>query len=123
MSEKKPAKKRPVRVAKSQPRARASARRRKRVATAPRALVHAPPEKCFWINHGPVLRNLSELRDALARGISDAQFAHHVGVGKNDFANWVEVVLDDAACAQALRRAKTRLASLRAVEAQLAAYV
>lgn len=122
MSEKKPAKKRAVRAAKSPPRIPAPAQRRTRVTTPPRTLVHAPPEKCFWIKHGPVLKNLRDLRDALARGISEAQFAHHVAAGKNDFANWVEVVLDDAACAHALRRAKTRRAALRAVEAQLAAY-
>jgi hypothetical protein len=73
------------------------------------------------VNHGPVLKNLGELRDALAH-ISDAQFAHHVGGGRNDFADWVEGVLEDAACAKALRRVKTRAAALRAVESSLAAY-
>ena len=122
MSEKKPAKKRAIRVVESQPRKPAAAPRRKRAATETRALVHAPPDRCFWINHGPVVKNLRELRDALAQSVSDAQFAHHVGAGKNDFANWVEAVLDDALCARALRRAKTRLAALRAVETHLAAY-
>lgn len=85
-------------------------------------MVDAPPEKCFWVNFGPVLKNLRDLRDALARGISDAQFAHHVGPGRNDFASWAEIVLDDAACAKALRHAKTRRAALRAVEASLVIY-
>jgi len=123
VNEKKPAKKRAIRVVESQPPKPAATPRRKRAAVGPRALVDAPPEQCFWIHYGPVLKNLRELRDALAQSVSDAQFAYHVGAGKNDFANWVEAVLDDAACAQALRRAKTRLAALRAVEARLAAYV
>jgi len=120
--EKKPEKKRAMRVVTSEPRKPAMARRRKRE-TGPRALVDAPPDQCFWINHGPVVKNLRELRDALAQGLSDAQYAHHVGAGKNDFANWVEAVLDDAKCAQALRRAKTVRAALLAVEAQLRTYV
>jgi hypothetical protein len=74
------------------------------------------------VNHGPVLKNLAELRNALAHHISDAQFKHHVGAGRNDFADWVEAVLQDATCAAALRRAKTPQAALRAVESSLAAY-
>ncbi len=116
MSPKKPVKKRAA--AKTVQRTVRKPRRAPRA----RALVDAPPEKCFWVNCGPILRNLRELRDALARGISDVQFAYHVGPGWNHFANWVEDVLRDAACAQALRRARTRRAALRAVEASLAVY-
>ena len=123
MNDKKPTKKRAIRVVESPSSKPPTAPRRKRVAAGPRVLVEAPPDRCFWINYGPVVRNLRELRDALAQSVSDAQFSHHVGEGRNDFANWVEAVLDDAACAQALRRAKTRVAALRAVEARLAAYV
>ncbi len=122
MSQKKPAKKPATPVAQRANRKSVASRGRKRRAAGPRALVHAPPEKCFWVNCGPVLKNLRELRDALAYSVSDAQFAHHVGAGRNDFANWVEGVLDDAACAQGLRRAKTRVRALRTVEKTLAAY-
>lgn len=123
MSEKKPAKKRATPEATSTAGKPVAAGAGKRTPPRPRALVDASPENCFWVNFGPVLKNLRELRDALAHGMSDAQFAHHVGPGKNDFATWVEGILEDPACAQALRRAKTRPAALRAVEAQLAAYV
>lgn len=85
-------------------------------------LVDAAPERCFWVNFGPILKNLRELGDALASDISDAQFAHHVGPEKNDFATWVENVLGDEDCAQALRRARTRRGTLRAVRARLKAY-
>lgn len=33
-------------------------------------------------------------------------FSHHVTKERNDFAEWVEHVLADAACAAALRKAK-----------------
>jgi len=91
---------------------------RKRAAAT--GLVDAPPDKCFWVNGGPILKNLGELRDALAENISEAQFAYHVSAERSDFALWVEEVLGDAACAKALRRARTRQAALRAVAARLA---
>jgi hypothetical protein len=90
---------------------------RKRAAGA--VLADAPPDKCFWVNCGPILRNLRELGDALANGISEEQFAYHVVGDRNDFAVWVQDVLGDVACAEALRRARTRQAALRAVDARL----
>lgn len=81
-----------------------------------RGLAEAPADRCFWVNHGPILRNLRELSDALATGISDEQFAHHVTGERNDFATWVEVVLEHSECAQALRRASTRVGAARAVK-------
>ena len=97
--------------------------RRRRAASGARrarkALVSAPPEKCFWVYHGPVLKDLRELREALERQISDAQFAHHVGQDRNDFANWVDHVLEEKDCARALRRAHSVSDARRAVEAAL----
>jgi hypothetical protein len=121
VTQKKPAKKRAPAAVKAPTRKPTAVGARKRTAVGPRALVEAPPERRFWVNYGPVLKDLRELRDAL-QSLSDAQFSHHVGAGKNDFADWVEAVLDDAACAKALRRAKTRPAALRAVEASLISY-
>jgi hypothetical protein len=84
-----------------------------------RALVTAPPEKCFWVHYGPVLKDLRELRDALEHQVSEAQFAHHVGPERNDFANWVDHVLAEKACARALRRARTVSEALSAIETAL----
>ena len=84
-----------------------------------RPLVTAPPDKCFWVHYGPVLKDLRELRDALERRISDAQFAHHVGPDRNDFANWVDHVLAEKTCARALRRAHSVSDALHAVETSL----
>ena len=91
-------------------------------AAAPLHLVEAPSGKAFWVNFGPIVSNLRDLREALATGISDQQFTHHVTGSRNDFAAWVEDVLCDTVCATALRRAKTRAAAVRAVETALKRY-
>ncbi len=114
MDEKEPAKKRT--------RTGAAPRRTKKAPStaptkpAPRALVDAPTDQCFWVNQGPILKNLRELCDALTSGVSDEQFAHHVTEERNDFAAWVEVVLKHPDCAQALRRTRTRVGAARAVK-------
>ena len=100
----------------------APARAKTTKAAAALRLVEAPTGKAFWVNFGPIVNNLRGLRDALARGITDQQFAHHVSGSRNDFAAWVEDVLCDAPCATALRRAKTREAAVRAVETSLKRY-
>ena len=104
----------------NRPDASAKRTRRSKAGASTGALVQAPPDKCFWVNHGPVLKNLRELRDALATSISDEQFAFHASAGKNDFAAWIDDVLGDAKCATSLRRARTKSAALRAVERALA---
>jgi hypothetical protein len=91
-------------------------------ATASRCLVQAPPDKTFWVNGGPVLADLQQLRNALAGEISDEQFVYHVTDDKNDFAQWVEEVLGETQCAQALREAKSRTEALHATESTLAVH-
>ncbi len=99
----------------AKPRRRASTPRVRRAPT----LVTAPPEKRFWLQDGPVLTDLRDLRDTLDGKMSDAQFAHHVGAERNDFADWVEYVLEEKTCAQALRRARSAKAALTAVKTAL----
>lgn len=70
-----------------------------------KALVCAPDDKCFWTTDGQVLQNLEELKFAFG-SMDDEVFMHHVGKEKNDFADWVEQVLQDAECAAALRKAR-----------------
>ena len=86
-----------------------------------KALVIASGEQCFWVNNGPVLTNLKELRDALGV-ISDEQFSYHVSKERNDFAEWVESVLADGECAKALRRTRTRKGAVRVAEVYLGSY-
>ncbi len=97
------------------PRSRPGARVRAAKRVVPRVLIDAPPGKCFWVNFGPILRNLRDLRDALAGELSEQQYLYHVVGERNDFAAWVEAVLLEPECAAALRRAKTRLGAARAV--------
>lgn len=70
-----------------------------------RALVCAPGEHCFWTTDGQVLEDLNQLQMAFG-SMDEEVFLHHVTNAKNDFADWVEHVLEDAACAADLRRSK-----------------
>ena len=51
-------------------------------------------DKCFWVNNGPVVRNIYEFADALEH-MTAASFNYHVTSQKNDFSNWIEGVLGD----------------------------
>ena len=86
---------------------------------AAKALGEASPGQCFWVNNGPVLRDLRDLRDAL-RAMSNEQFGYHTARGVNDFAKWVAEVLKDEACAKKIAKAKTRLLALEVVGEALA---
>lgn len=80
------------------------------------------PEQCFWVNNGPILKNLDELANAMP-DINDDTFYNHVNSEKNDFSNWIRDVIGDQALAKdllssqdkhsALRKIKNRLNSLR----------
>lgn len=74
----------------------------------------AQGEACFWVNNGPVIKNVEELKKAF-QGMKKEQFAHHTGNGSNDFANWVENVLGCSHCATALRKAKTKAGAIKAL--------
>ena len=68
-------------------------------------LVCAPDDKCFWTTDGQILKNLDELQMAFG-SMGEEVFLHHVNKEKNDFADWVEQVLEDSACARELRKSK-----------------
>lgn len=72
---------------------------------AKKPLVHAKHEESFWVNNGQILANLVELKDALAE-MDESIFSHHVSKEKNDFADWIEHVLEDAELASSLRKSK-----------------
>ncbi len=74
---------------------------------AKRILSNVPPEKSFWVNNGPVLRNVIELATA-AKKLAPQQFIHHINNAKNDFAKWVDDVIRDSELAKQLRRIKTK---------------
>jgi hypothetical protein len=78
-------------------------------------------EMCFWVNNGAALSSMKDLCDAL-RTMSEEQFFHHAGMGRNDFSAWVFGVLGDKKCADELLKAKDKKAALSAVEKHLKAY-
>jgi len=103
--------------ARSTPRPRAVARRPRGAVELP---IEAPADKHFWVNQGPTLGSLIDLRNAIGDGITDDQYAHHVSRDHNDFAQWVEDVFGDMQCGKALRRARTRTTAAKAIDAALA---
>ena len=68
--------------------------------------VVAQGEQQFWTNDGRILKDMIELRDALSK-MERHVFDHHVTGEKNDFADWVEFVLQDTSGASMLRSKKT----------------
>lgn len=72
-------------------------------------------DKCFWINNGPVIKNLYELRDAL-KVIDEGIFSYHVNGEKNDFYNWVKYAVQDDILAERLGGLKTREEMARIIE-------
>ena len=72
-----------------------------------RYLCDVAPEQCFWVNNGPILKNVEELANTLP-GISDDIFQHHVNSEKNDFSNWIRDVVGDQKLANDLLSSKNK---------------
>lgn len=86
-----------------------------------RALVCAPGKQCFWTSDGQVLEDLNQLQMAFGT-MGDEVFLHHVTKEKNDFADWIEHVLDDVECAKSLRKAKKTSAARTVIVRCLRSY-
>ena len=84
-------------------------------------LIYADNERAFWVNNGQILNSLLALQGALAE-MEKAIFFHHVNSEKNDFADWVEIVLADEICAADLRKTKTPTAACTVVTRHLKSY-
>lgn len=69
---------------------------------------------CFWVNNGPVVGSISELKCAFAT-MSGEQFAHHTGNG-NDFAAWLHDVLHHRDCAKRVARARSARGASRVLD-------
>ena len=88
-----------------------------------RSHIRAEGDRRFWVHEGLVLSDLQELRNALAyKEISESQFMHHVTDGRNDFANWIELVLCDEKCAAAVRKIKSFKGLLGTIDRNLKHY-
>ena len=83
-----------------------------------RFLSNAAPEQCFWVNNGPILKNLEELANALP-DMSDDTFMHHANNEKNDFSNWVKDIIGDQKLANDLLSSRTRYSALAKIRNRL----
>lgn len=77
---------------------------------------NAPEDKCFWLSDGKVLRNLSELANALAK-MDGKVFKHHVDSKKNDFAAWVKDVFGQEKLATDIKKSKTAASMAKKIQA------
>lgn len=76
------------------------------------------PEKSFWLNCGPILRNLEGFSGVL-ENLDDERFGYHVNAEKNDFAKWIEEVVEDKKLAKEILKTKTRASMLKAVRSRI----
>lgn len=86
-----------------------------------KALVCAYDGECFWTRDGQIFQNLADLSFAMG-SMNDEIFLHHVSKERNDFADWVEHVLHDRDCAEALRKAKKQEQAKKILELHLRNY-
>lgn len=70
------------------------------------------PEHSFWVNNGPVVSTVCDLREAI-KSMSDEQYQYHTLRAGNDFASWVRDCVGDAKLAERLAQSKTRAAAAR----------
>lgn len=84
-------------------------------------LIYATNEESFWVTDGSILNSLLALEQALAN-MDDEVFGYHVTNDKNDFADWVGVVLCDDKCAADLRKTKSTKSACDAVAKHVKSY-
>ena len=74
----------------------------------PKKEIEISPDKYFYVfGGGPSVKGLQDLHYYLGT-ITERQFWHHVGEGKNDFANWVRDVLKENRLAIELCKTEVR---------------
>ena len=76
------------------------------------------PEQCFWVNNGPILKNLDELANAMP-DLSNDTFYHHVNSEKNDFSSWIRDAIGDQALANDLLSSKDRHSAVNKIRRRL----
>lgn len=121
---KKAVKKAPAKGAVSTPKKKVTASAKKAVSKKEpnfKAMVCAADGECFWTRDGRILQNISDLHMAFG-SMDDEVFLHHVSKEKNDFANWMEYVLQDDEGAAALRKAKKLAQAKKILEEHLRSY-
>ncbi|OGM25645.1 hypothetical protein A3D00_02765 [Candidatus Woesebacteria bacterium RIFCSPHIGHO2_02_FULL_38_9] len=89
--------------------------------TIKKVFITAPSDKVFWLRSGQSINDLGELSRVL-KTISDEDFYYHVSKEKNDFANWIEEVLDDGELAEKMRRKWTKNQILYVIDNHIKTY-
>ena len=79
----------------------------------------ASPEQSFWVNNGPVLKNLNDLADFLPQMNNDT-YSHHANKEKNDFSKWVNDIIGDKKLANELLSSKSRTSTAKKLNSRLA---
>lgn len=82
---------------------------------AKRYLSQVPDPNVFWCNDGSVLRDIKDLKEALAI-MSDHTFAYHCNDIKKDFSTWIRDIVGDENLARNLESASDRQQAFRIVE-------
>lgn len=95
--------------------------KRTKQAAGGRVLVCASDSQCFWVQDGQVLQDLQDLAHALST-MQEEVFSYHANKERNDFADWVEQVLDDCDCAHGLRKSRSQGGAQRVVIRHLRLY-
>ncbi len=85
---------------------------------AARYLCDVAPEHCFWVNNGPILKNVEELAGAL-EAISEDSYNYHANKDKNDFSKWVSEIIGDQKLANDLLSSRNRKSAVNKVKARL----
>ena len=83
--------------------------------TGGRALAQAADDQCFWVNNGPVLKNIADLYYAL-KEMGDEQFDYHTKRDSNDFALWIDGALGESALANKLTKIRTRKGAIATLQ-------
>ncbi len=73
------------------------------------------PEFQLWLSDGRVVKSLEELRDAL-KTMEEHVFKEHVTKNKNEFADWVEEILEEKDLARKMRSNRSQARMRKVVE-------
>jgi len=74
-----------------------------------RVLADCNPDSAFWMCNGTIVRNVYELANAI-ESMNKVDFVYHVNDDhqKNDFAKWIEAVLEDPELARRLQKIRNQ---------------
>lgn len=83
-----------------------------------RFLNDVAPEQCFWVNNGPILKNIEELANTLPQ-IADESYSHHVNKDKNDFGTWIKEVIGDSRLADELFSSRSKDSAIKKIRSRV----